>query len=92
MTAAELWQRGQHGWPRRFPLVQAPNPPLIAACAGWGVASLTSGNPQDVGRAVFVIGLVVWALEEAMAGDNWFRRLLGAGALVWLGARLVDAV
>jgi hypothetical protein len=30
----------------------------------------------------------VWAWEEAVDGTNGFRRLLGAGALVWLVARL----
>jgi hypothetical protein len=26
----------------------------------------------------------VWALEEAVRGVNWFRRLLGVGVLVWI--------
>jgi hypothetical protein len=92
MTVSELWERGQKGWPRRFPVVQAPNPPLILACAGWGLASLADGKAHDAGHAVLIIGLVVWALEEAVAGDNWFRRLVGAGALVWLGLRLTRAL
>jgi hypothetical protein len=43
---------------------------------------------HDVGRAVFTIGLGVWAWEEAVGGVNWFRRLIGAGALVWIIASL----
>jgi hypothetical protein len=86
MIAGELWDRGQVGWPRRFPIAQFPNPPLIVAFAGWGLASLADGTAHDVGRAVFVTGFVVWAWEEAAAGANWFRRLLGAGALVWVAA------
>lgn len=82
MTVAEIWKRGQEGWPRSFPVAQLPNPPLIAAMAGWGLGALTDGTVHDIGRAVFTVGLVVWALEEAAVGDNWFRRLLGAGALV----------
>jgi hypothetical protein len=33
---------------------------------------------------VFTVGLAVWALEEAVGGVNWFRRLLGVGALAWI--------
>jgi hypothetical protein len=88
MTVGELWKRGQEGWPRRFPLAQLPNPPLIAALAGIGVASRTSGTAHDVARAVSLVGFVVWGLEEALGGANWFRRLVGAGALVWLGVSL----
>jgi hypothetical protein len=36
----------------------------------------------------FTVGLAVWALEEAVGGVNWFRRLLGVGALVWIVAGL----
>ncbi|HEY5316452.1 MAG TPA: hypothetical protein VIJ20_00625, partial [Solirubrobacteraceae bacterium] len=77
---------GQEGWPRRFPIAQLPNPPLIAAGVGWGLASFTEGSSHDVGRAVFTVGFAVWGVEEAVVGANWFRRLMGAGALVWLAA------
>jgi hypothetical protein len=30
----------------------------------------------------------VWAWEETVSGVNWFRRLLGAGALIWVVAGL----
>jgi hypothetical protein len=89
VTIAELWRRGQVGWPRRFPVAQFPNLPLLLAFAGWGLATEAVGAAHDVGRAVFTIGLAVWAWEEAVAGVNWFRRLLGAGALVWIVAVLV---
>lgn len=88
MTAAELWRRGQAGWPRSFPVAQFPNPPLLFGVTGWALAAATDGNTHDVGRAVFTIGLGVWAWEEATDGVNWFRRLLGVGALVWIVARL----
>jgi hypothetical protein len=84
VTTAELWRRGQVGWPRRFPILQFPNPPLLVALAGWGLAAATGDTPHDVGRAVFTLGLAVWALEEIVGGANWFRRLLGTGALVWI--------
>jgi hypothetical protein len=76
------------GWPRRFPIVQFPNPPLLLALAGWGLAAVTDGTAHDVGRAVFTVGLGVWAWEEATDGANWFRRLLGVGAFVWIVADL----
>jgi hypothetical protein len=45
---------------------------------------------HDVGHAVFTIGLGVWAWKEAVGGVNWFRRLVGAGALVWIVAGLAS--
>jgi len=89
VTTAELWRRGQEGWPRRFPVAQFPNPPLLLAFAGWGLAEVTEGTAHDAGRVVFTVGLVVWAGEEALGGVNWFRRMLGAGALVWIAVRAV---
>jgi hypothetical protein len=88
VTAAELWRRGQVGWPRSFPIAQFPNPPLLLALAGWGLAAVTHDTAHDVGRAVFTIGLGVWAWEEAADGVNWFRHLLGSVALVWIVVRL----
>jgi hypothetical protein len=90
VTIAELWRRGQVGWPRRFPIAQFPNPPLLLALAGWGLGAMTRGTARDVGRAVFTLGLAAWALEEAVGGVNWFRRLLGVGVLVWIVAGLAS--
>jgi hypothetical protein len=86
MTIDELWRRGQAGWPRRFPLVQAPNPPLLAAIAGRRMASAATrgGRVHDVSRSLFTLGFTVWAWEEMTRGANWFRRLLGAAALLWV--------
>jgi hypothetical protein len=77
----ELWRRGQHGWPERFPVAQFPNPPLLVAFAGWGCAAATGGRRRELGRSVFVLGAGVWAWEEAVHGANWLRRSLGLGAL-----------
>jgi hypothetical protein len=76
------------GWPRRFPIVQFPNPPLLLAFAGSGLAGVAGGAAHDVGRAVFIVGLGVWAWEEALSGVNWFRRLIGVVAFVWIVAGL----
>lgn len=88
VTTTELWRRGQVGWPRRFPIAQFPNLPLLFAFAGWGLAAESGGTAHEVGRAVFTLGLAVWAWEEAVSGVNWFRRLLGAGTLIWIVAGL----
>jgi hypothetical protein len=88
VTAAELWRRCQAGWPRRFPVAQFPNPPLLLAFAGWGLAAVAGGDTHDVGRALFILGLAVWAWEEAVDGVNWFRRLLGTLAFVSIVAVL----
>jgi hypothetical protein len=100
VCAAELWRRGPAGGARRvphppvpnprFPIAQFPNPPLLAALAGWGLAAVTSGRPHDVGRAVFTLGLAIWAWEELVGGVNWFRRILGMGALVLIVAALAS--
>jgi hypothetical protein len=76
------------GWPRRFAVAQFPNPPLLLAFAGWGFAAVAGGAAHDLGRAVFTLALGVWAWQEAVAGVNWFRRLLGVGAFVWIAATL----
>jgi hypothetical protein len=89
VTTAELWRRGQVGWPRRFTIAQFPKPPLLLAFAAWGLAAESSGTTHEVGRAVFTFSLAVWAWAEAVSGVNWVRRLLGAGALIWVAAGLV---
>jgi hypothetical protein len=88
VTIAELWRRGQLGWPRRFPIAQFPNPPLLLAFAGWGLGAAARGTAHDVGRVLFTVGLGVWAWEEAASGVNWFRRFIGLGAFVWIVAGL----
>ncbi len=87
-TIRELWRRGQVGWPRRFPIAQFPNPPLLLAFAGWGLGAVAGGTAHDVGRAVFTIGLALWAWLETVSGVNWFRRLLGVAVLVLIVAGL----
>ena len=82
VNLAEIWRRGQAGWPRSFPVAQLPNAPLLLALLGWVLAETTRGSAHDTGRVIFTIGLVVWALDEIARGVNWFRRLLGGAVLV----------
>jgi hypothetical protein len=72
--------------------VQAPNPPLALALAGWVVAALTHGSVHDYARAVFYAGLAAWAWEELSGGVNWFRRALGAAGLVYVVVALGAAL
>ena len=90
MTAVQLWRRGQEGWPRSFPIAQFPNPPLLLAFAGWGVVVVMDGTAHDAGSWAFTLGLGVWAWKETTGGVNWFRRLLGAGGLVWVAFTLAS--
>ena len=78
------WDRGQHGWPAAFPLVQFPNAPLGVAIVGMVGAQLTSGDAYDLLVALGRVGLVAWAYDELARGVNPFRRLLGLGMLIFL--------
>ena len=80
------------GWPRAFPIAQFPNPPLLVALVGWLFGALAAGDTHRWGRAVFYMGLTVWAWEEMTAGVNWFRRLIGIGMLVWLTSQIASSL
>ncbi len=90
VKAADLWHRGQEGWPRGFAVAQFPNPPLLLAFAGWGLAAVSDGTAHEIGRVAFTLALLVWAYGEATRGVNWFRHLLGAAVLIWTLANLAS--
>ena len=92
MTLAELWRRGQHGWPAEKPVAQFPNPPLLIAAAGWLVAAATDGTAHDLARAVFSAGLAVWAWLELTSGVNRVRRVMGAAGLVLVAFQVARAL
>jgi hypothetical protein len=79
------WQRykrlTQLGWPRRFPIVQFPNVPLIVAFLAGEVAHLARGSTHADASAFSYLAMTVWAYEELIHGVNWFRRLLGVAYL-----------
>jgi hypothetical protein len=91
-TARDLWKRGQRGWPADFPLVQVPNSPLLAASAGWLVAALTGGLVHDGARATFYAGLAAWGWKELRDGANWVRRGIGAAGLLFVAAKMTEAL
>ncbi len=69
----------QLGWPRRFPIVQFPNAPLIAAFIAGQVAGQTHGATHAYASAISYLAFTIWAYEELVHGVNWFRHLLGLG-------------
>ena len=91
-TLTDRWRRGQRGWPARFPLVQFPNAPLLAALGAWLVAALTDGSAHAYARAAFYAGLTAWAWQELADGVNWVRRLLGAAGLVYVVVKVGAAL
>jgi hypothetical protein len=91
-TLRHLWERGQRGWPEDFPLAQFPNAPLLTALAGWLVAALTGGVVHDCARATFYVGLAGWAWQELEDGVNWVRRVMGAAGLLFVVARIAEAL
>lgn len=66
--------------PRRFPIFQLPNPPLIARMAAAAIARLTKGTLSRTAMQLSQLGLLWWSAEEIMSGANCLGRLLGAAA------------
>jgi len=89
MTIAEIWRRGQVGWPRSFPIAQVPNAPLLLAIAARQLERAEASAVRRPGQVASAAGIAVWAWRETTGGSNWLRRLLGVAALVSLGARLL---
>jgi hypothetical protein len=75
--------------PRRFPIFQFPNPPLIAAGLAGAIARLAGHGYSPCARLISRLALLVWALEELVDGANWFRRLLGLGGAGYAVSRLL---
>ncbi|HEY6399310.1 MAG TPA: hypothetical protein VIX82_17840 [Solirubrobacteraceae bacterium] len=73
--------------PRRFPIFQFPNPPLITAMLAGAIARTTHGPLSYNAMLLSRLALLVWSAEEVVSGANWFRRLVGvAGAAYGLAA------
>lgn len=75
-------------WPRRYPLAQFPNVPLVIGLLAALAARAAQGSVHGELRAVEYMAMTVWAYEEVSAGVNGFRRVIGAGALAYLAASL----
>ena len=67
------------GFPKRFPIIQFPNAPLVVAFIAGMIAGETHGLGHAYARSLSYLSLGVWAYLELVSGVNWFRRLLGLG-------------
>jgi hypothetical protein len=79
-------------FPRRFPIVQFPNDPLILAFVAGTLAVRLHAAGSNNARAVSYLAMTVWAYEELAHGVNWFRRLLGIAYVISTGVHLSRAL
>ena len=67
-AAPALWRRfkrlTQLGWPRRFPILQFPNAPLIAAFIAGQVAGQTHGAAHAYASAISTLVHLTLALQR----------------------------
>ncbi len=77
---------------RGYTVAQFPNAPLFAALIGLVASWLLSqgSTAYGIARAVFYVGLAIWAWLELTEGVNGFRRLLGAGGLLYVLVSITD--
>jgi hypothetical protein len=92
LTFSSGWRAFKHlttlGYPRRFPIVQFPNLPLIIAQGtGYGTRYV-GGTSHSYLQATADLAMTIWAYEELFHGTNWFRRLLGLAYMVILVVRV----
>ena len=80
------------GFPRRFPIVQFPNLPLIIAFVAGEAGDLLRGPGHSFAVSVSYLALTVWAYEELVHGVNWFRHLLGLAYVVVLVIRVAHGL
>jgi hypothetical protein len=80
------------GFPPRFPIVQFPNVPLIAAFAAGEVGRALHGTEHSFARSVAYLAMTIWAYEELAHGVNWFRRLLGFTYVIILVIRVAHGL
>jgi hypothetical protein len=80
------------GYPRRFPVVQFPNLPLLVALIAGHGSRYVSGRGHAYLLTVGYLAMTIWAYEELARGTNWFRRLLGLVFVVILVERVADGL
>ncbi len=80
------------GFPRRFPIVQFPNLPLIVAFVAGEARKFGTGSGRSFAESVSYLAMTIWAYEELVHGVNWFRRGLGLAYVIILVVRVAHAV
>jgi hypothetical protein len=93
-TPARLAYRRVAGFsfPRRFPIVQFPNLPLIIGLLAGAAGQFLAGSARPYAAAASYLALTIWAYEELAHGVNWFRRLLGLAFVILLVVRVARAL
>ena len=81
----------EFGFPRRFPIVQFPNLPLIVAFLAGAAGTFLDGSAHSYTTSVSYLAMTIWAYEELVHGANWFRRLLGLTFVILLIMRAAHA-
>lgn len=74
--------------PRRYPIFQSPNAPLITAMLAGAAARTTHGPTARAASVISALAQLVWAYQELTDGANGFRRLLGVAGAVRAGSEL----
>jgi hypothetical protein len=82
----------EFSFPRRFPIVQFPNLPLIISLLAGTAGRFLHGSAHSYAESVSDLALTIWAYEELVHGVNWFRRLLGLAFLALLIVRVGRAL
>ena len=82
----------QLSWPKRYPLVQFPNAPLILAFLAGEATHFLHGAPHSYASAVSYLAMIAWAYEELTRGVNLFRHLLGLGYAISTLVHLAHAL
>jgi hypothetical protein len=79
-------------FPRRFPIVQFPNLPLIVGFLAGEAGKFLDGSAHSYAASVSYLAITIWAYEELVHGVNWFRRLLGLAFVILLVVRVIHAL
>jgi hypothetical protein len=91
-----LWPAFKHliefAFPRRFPIVQFPNLPLIVALLAGAAGAFLDGSEHSYAASESYLALTIWAYQELVRGVNWFRRILGFAFVILLIMRVAHAV
>jgi hypothetical protein len=80
------------GWPKRYPILQPPNTPVLIAQGFRLAAAFTHGRARTGANLGYNAALAVWAYDELARGVNGYRRLLGAVGLFGVGRRAGEAL
>jgi hypothetical protein len=79
-------------FPRRFPMAQFPNLPLVVAILAGEAGKFLDGSAHSYAVSVSYLAMTIWAYEELVHGVNWFRRLLGLACMILLVVHVANAI